>query len=207
MSFTESIKTISEENEYKFKEKGSSFIGQAFPVDNTGEAEKKLSEIRKKFYDATHNCYAYRIINEQFKYSDDGEPTGAAGIRILNAIDHFGLSKVLLIVTRYYGGVKLGAGPLGKAYYSSAFETLSESKIILLENYSKILIEFDYDQTSKVHHFISLHNVLNIKNIFESKPQIQCLIKPNLIEKLSEQLQEVSKGKILLETIEENLFV
>jgi len=204
----EEINTIIETSEYQFKEKGSLFVGRVFPIHNTEEADITLSEIRKKNYDATHNCYAYKLIDEEsFKYSDDGEPNGTAGIRILNAIKHFNLSNVLVISTRYYGGTKLGVGPLGKAYYNSAFGAIDNSKIVTKVNYSKILVDFGYDFISDVHHFINTYNVKNINNLFYENPQIECMIKPEFIENLIKDLTAVSSGQINITILKKNIFI
>ncbi|MEN8192080.1 MAG: YigZ family protein [Bacteroidota bacterium] len=208
MQYPDKIYTINNEAESQFKEKGSLFIGQVFPVKQALDAEKILSDIRKKYYDATHNCYAYKLLDEEeIKYSDDGEPNGTAGIRILNAIHHFQLSNVLIISTRYYGGTKLGVGPLGKAYYNSALSAIENSKIIKKEKYSEILIKFKYDMTSHVHHFLNTYNAKNIQNLFEDSPIIKCLIKPNLIEKLSTELTSVSKGATKISIQTENVYI
>jgi len=202
------IETIIEKSEYHFKEKGSLFIGYLFPIQNHEEAEAFLAETRKKHYDATHNCYAFKLIDkDSFKYSDDGEPNGTAGIRILNAINHFNLSNVLLISTRYFGGTKLGVGPLGKAYYNSAIGAIENSNIITKDKYSKILIDFGYDYISDVHHFINTFKAQNINNLFNKNPQIECLIKPKFIQKISENLNAVSNGKIELKILEENIYL
>ncbi len=202
------IKTITNKSEFQFKEKGSLFIGQIFPIDNATEAESFLEETKKKHYSASHNCYAYKFIDkESFKYSDDGEPNGTAGIRILNAITHFSLSNILIISTRYFGGTKLGVGPLGKAYYNSAIGAIETSKIVTKENYSKILISFGYNFISDVHHFINNYKVKNIKNLFNENPEIECLIKPDLVKKLKEDLTAVSKGKIAIKILEEEIFI
>ena len=204
----ESIKTIFKTAEYNFKEKGSLFVGRVFPIQNVIDAENILSETRKKYYDATHNCYAYKFIDEEsFKYSDDGEPNGTAGIRIYNAIKHFNLSNVLVISTRYYGGTKLGVGPLGKAYYNSAFGAIDNSTIITKVNYSKILIDFGYDFISDVHHFINTYNAQNIQNLFIQNPQIECMIKPEFIENLTNDLTAVSSGQIIITILEKDVFV
>ncbi len=200
------LKTIEKYSEYQFKEKGSLFIGQAYPIADETEANTILQSIRKKFYDATHNCYAYKLLDD-FKYSDDGEPNGTAGIRILNAITYFELVNILIISTRYFGGTKLGVGPLGKAYYESAHGTIEEAEIITKTNYSKISVKFDYEHTSSIHHFLGTSEARNLENLFEEGPIIQCHIKPKYIENLSSVFQEISKGKIELKTIEENVFL
>ena len=203
-----SIETIHKSSEFQFKEKGSLFIGRTFPIHCVGEAEAILVSIRKEYYDATHNCYAYKFIDdESFKYSDDGEPNGTAGIRIFNAIKHFNLSNVLIISTRYYGGTKLGVGPLGKAYYNSAFGAIENGKIITKVNYSKIVINFEYDFISDVHHFINTFKVQNINNLFNENPQIECLIKPEFTDKLTDDLIAISKGKIGVKIMEKNIYL
>ncbi len=202
------IKTVTDKVEHQFKEKGSTFIGQIFPITDSSQANELLNSTKKKYYDASHNCHAYKLIDdESFKYSDDGEPNGTAGIRILNAINHFELSNVLIISTRYFGGTKLGIGPLGKAYYNSAVGVIENATIITKTNYSKILITFGFDFVSDVHHFINTYKVQNINNLFNESPQIECLIKPKFIKKLSEDLIAVSSGKIGIAVLEENIYL
>lgn len=203
-----SITTIIQTSEFQFKEKGSLFVGRVFPIQSDEDAESTLAEIRKKYHDATHNCYAYKLINEEsYKYSDDGEPSGTAGIRIFNAIKHFNLSNILVISTRYYGGTKLGVGPLGKAYYNSAYGAIENVTIVTKVNYSKIIIDFEYDLISDVHHFINSYNVKNIKNLFNENPQIECLIKPEFSNNLIEDLTAASSGKIKIKILEENIYL
>jgi len=206
MDYPNKIITITKSFEFKFKEKGSLFIGQAFPINSTEESEKILGSIRKKYYDATHNCYAYKLLINDTKYSDDGEPNGTAGLRILNAINHFELINVLVIVTRYFGGTKLGVGPLGKAYYNSALGVLKEAELIKKENYSRIQIQFNYNLISHVHHFLNQFKAINIQNIFKEIPQIECLVKPEFVNTLTSELNTVSKGEIKLKLFEECIY-
>jgi uncharacterized YigZ family protein len=202
---TESIKTIKTFTETKFKEKGSVFIGQAFPVESVEEAESILEEVRKKYYDATHHCYAYLLKDESFKYSDDGEPNGTAGIRIYNAIQHFEFVDVLVIVIRYYGGTKLGVGPLGKAYYQSAFQTLESCEAVKKAFFTRIEIIFDYSQTSLAHHLLKQFGATEIKNKFAELPSIEALLEPSKVEKFFEQCKDLSGDKIKTEIIQENI--
>jgi len=207
-SHPDKIDTITNQARSEFKEKGSLFVAQIFPIQNSGEAENLLLEIRKKHYDATHNCYAYKLIdNDDVKYSDDGEPNSTAGIRILNAINHFNLSNVLVISTRYFGGTKLGVGPLGRAYYYSAVSVIEESTIISKENYSEIMVEFDYDMTSHVHHFLNYFHAKYIQNIFDENPRIKCLLKPNNYKHLIDELKVVSKGRVKATILNENKYI
>jgi len=208
MNYPDIINTITSNAQSEFKEKGSLFIGKAFPVQSSEEAENILTEIRKKYYDANHNCYAYKLIdNEEIRYTDDGEPNGSAGIRILNAIIHFQLSNILVVSTRYFGGTKLGVGPLGKAYYNSAISAIKNTKIIKKVNYSEIMIEFDYDMTSHVHHLINNFHAKNIQNIFEETPKIKCLIKPIDLLRFNDELTTALKGKVKNTLLNENIFL
>jgi uncharacterized YigZ family protein len=207
-SHPDKIDTITNLARSEFKEQGSLFVAQIFPIQNSEEAENLLSEIRKKYYEATHNCYAYKLIdNDDVKYSDDGEPNSTAGIRILNAINHFNLSNVLIISTRYFGGTKLGVGPLGRAYYNSAVSAIEESTIISIENYSEIMIEFDYDMTSHVHHFLNHFHAKDIQNIFDENPKIKCLLKPNNYKHLIDELKVISKGRVKTTILNENIYI
>ncbi len=190
------VLTLCSINEFKFKEKGSLFIGYSFPVESNDESGSKLNEITKKHYDATHNCYAYKLFDGSFKYSDDGEPTGTAGIRIFNAIKHFNLVNAIVIVTRYYGGTKLGVGALGAAYYNAAHGSIENAVKREKEIYRAIEISFDFDMTSNVHHFISMAGVKNIVQSFDNRPVISCFIKQENTSALESSLVEVSKGKI-----------
>lgn len=207
MELPVSIKTIKSSYEFQFKEKGSLFVGYASPCAKEEEAGQILEEKKKQYYDATHNCYAYKVLPESIKYSDDGEPSGTAGIRILNAIQHFDLTNLIVISTRYFGGTKLGVGPLGKAYYNSAFGTLKDAKIVKQINYSLFVLYYDFEFTKSAHHFLNLHNCIIKENGFDERPSITFLIKPKNVTSFEEDLRNASKDRCKLKKIEENLFL
>jgi len=194
-----SITVLKSNSEYKMKEKGSTFIGQAFYAENEESAAAQLNEIRKKYYDATHNCYAYRLYGNKFKYSDDGEPNGTAGIRIFNAIEHFNIHNILVIVTRYYGGVKLGVGPLGKAYYQTAFQLLQGSEKEEKVKFEKVKISYDYPFTKTAHKIISDFEGVIFNNSFDTRPYSECYVYPEIVKKLKETVINLSSGKAELE--------
>jgi uncharacterized YigZ family protein len=200
-----SKKVISSTCESKFKEKGSLFIGTAFPVCNEEEALSKLADTRKKYYDATHNCYAYLINDGKSKYSDDGEPNGTAGIRIFNAIKHFDVTDLLLVSTRYFGGTKLGVGPLGKAYYDSAANTLENAQIVTKNLFQKIVIEFPYDYSNLVHRTITKFSARIIENEYSEKPTIHIFLPGNNPKSFNEELKSTSNG--IVKTLNTNEFV
>jgi len=191
---TEEIKTIKEVSEHRIKEKGSLFIALAFPVDSKERAEEILHNLRRKYFDATHHCYAYKLKGDEIKYSDDGEPSGTAGIRILKGIEHFDLSEVVVIVIRYYGGTKLGVGPLGKAYYEAAHDCLEKAEKAEKHAYRFIKIEYPEEFTSQVYHLLGQSEVRIKESGFSERPFILLHIKAGIVEVFTEQLKNQTKG-------------
>lgn len=206
MEQLEQILTIGKFHETSFKEKGSVFTGQAFPVSSEQDVTRILSEIRKKYYDATHHCYGYKLLDGQFRYSDDGEPSGTAGIRILNAIDHFELFNVLVVVIRYYGGTKLGVGPLGKAYYSSAGSVLQEAEKVLKTAYLQVLITSDFSQASLLHRSFTEFEMVVLKTDYTENIKFTCLIKPGLLDNYTRLITDKSGGTVNINAGNELLY-
>ena len=120
-------------------EKKSRFIANIFYIESESEAEDIIKEIKKEYYDARHNCFAYIIDRENIsKFSDDGEPSGTAGVPILNILKGRNLSNILVIVTRYFGGTLLGTGGLVRAYSDATIEALKNADIIT-KIYGKVI--------------------------------------------------------------------
>jgi uncharacterized YigZ family protein len=136
----------------QIKVEGSRFIADVMPVVTEIEAEEKLEGIRRKYYDATHHCYAYVIGAEKkiVRYSDDGEPSGTAGVKIHSAIQSKGLSDILLVVTRYFGGTKLGVGGLGRAYFESAENGITQTPTVQKACVQELRITFPFSETNPV---------------------------------------------------------
>ncbi|MDR2091486.1 MAG: YigZ family protein [Clostridiales bacterium] len=124
--------------------KKSVFIASAFPIESAEEAEIAVGRIKREYYDATHNCYAYIAGGNEARFSDDGEPQGTAGLPILSVLKKRGLNKILVIVTRYFGGVKLGAAGLVSAYSESALNVLNGADIKKYVYSSELKLRFDY---------------------------------------------------------------
>lgn len=138
--------------EILFKEKNSKFYGYAFPITHEEELKPILETLRKTHPQAGHFCYAYQLGTEQTTYraNDDGEPSNSAGMPIYGQIQSFGLTNVLVVVARIYGGVKLGVGGLISAYKTTAQEVLKEASIIEKTVDIEFIIEFDYQNMNKV---------------------------------------------------------
>jgi uncharacterized YigZ family protein len=206
MNYPEKILTVSNFTEVTYKEKSSIFIGQVYHCETENEAADILGPIKKKYYDATHHCFAYKLITEQFKYSDDGEPNGTAGIRILNAIEHFDLINVMVVIIRYYGGTKLGVGPLGKAYYTSAHNVLKESKKLEKVLFQKVIIEADFNYISHIHRILSNHNASIENSEYKETAIFECYIMPSELSNITFQLTAISKGEIKIAATEVNYY-
>ncbi len=170
MSF--SYKTIANPvEEITFKEKGSKFIGYAFPVNDEDEIKEKLIGLWQKYPDATHICYAFRlgIDGERYRANDDGEPSGSAGLPIYNQIVSKEITNVLVASIRFYGGTKLGVSGLVKAYKLSAQMTLDETEIVEKHLTEKVKFEFTYEDQGSVMRNIDKSNVEVISTEFTDK--------------------------------------
>ncbi|TDJ55996.1 MAG: DUF1949 domain-containing protein [Ignavibacteria bacterium] len=206
MNYPVKILTVDNFAEVTYKEKCSVFMGQVYHCETGNEAANILAQIKKKYYDATHHCSAYKLITEKFKYSDDGEPNGTAGIRILNTIEHFDLINVMVVITRYYGGAKLGVGPLGKAYYTSAYNVLDEAIKLEKVLFQKVIIEADFNHISHIHRILSNHNATIENSEYKEKAIFICLIMPSELTKITFELTDISKGKIKIVATDVNYY-
>jgi len=140
--------------------KKSKFITKLIKINSIDEVNKYLEETKKEFKDSTHICYAY-IVNGQEKCVDDGEPSGTAGLPILNILKKNHLTNVLAIVIRYFGGIKLGAGGLVRAYSNSVNDTLKLTEIIELEEGYLVELDFSYDQVKLVDYILNDKTIIN----------------------------------------------
>jgi len=189
------IRTVKGFSESTDKEKSSLFIGRCYPIISLEEANTILNKNRKEYYDATHHCYAYLLSSGEKKYSDDGEPNGTAGVRILNAIEHFELTDILVLVIRYFGGTKLGVGPLGKTYYQSAFNAICAGQIVTKSAYLFIKIFIDYQAVNNVYKILLDHEAKIIRSEETEKFFIPAYIKPSEIDNIKTKIINITKGK------------
>ena len=153
MEIKDTYKTIEiPTEEILFKEKNSKFFGYAFPVSTTDEIKIHIDQLKKQHFGAVHFCYAYQIGTEkiEFRANDDGEPSNSAGIPIYGQIQSFGLTNILIVVVRYFGGTKLGVGGLITAYKTTAQLALENASIIEKTIDVQFKITFDYKNINKV---------------------------------------------------------
>lgn len=143
------MKTIKENLINEITINKSRFITEIIKIDNTENIEQELKKIKNKYKDATHYCYAY-IIDNNKKCSDDKEPSGTAGVPIMDTLEKYNLNNILCVVIRYFGGIKLGAGGLIRAYRRSVSETLTNKELNTLINGYELIIEIPYDKQKNI---------------------------------------------------------
>ncbi len=186
------FKTIEKENSAEIVEKKSRFIANIYNVESKEEAEEKIKQIKKKYYDAKHHCFAFSIIEENGitqKSSDDGEPSGTAGAPILNIIKSNNLQNVVIIVTRYFGGILLGTGGLTRAYSEAAGKVVEQSELIQKEPGMEVELEIDYNDNEKFKYYCQKNNI----NIIKIEYTENILYKIELNEKEYKKIEERNK--------------
>lgn len=168
--------TIAEPSpEALFKEKNSKFFGYAFPITSEEEVKTHIENLKKQHFSARHWCYAYQIGTDKIQYraNDDGEPNNSAGMPIYGQIQSFNVTNILIVVVRYFGGVKLGVGGLITAYKTAAQMALEESKIIEKTINIHFLVQFDYKNMNKVMRVIKEKNIAIVSQKMEEDCQIE----------------------------------
>ena len=198
------FRTLDGECRTEFEIERSRFISTVVRVDGADDVKDTLIKIRKEFSDATHNCYAYMIGNEQ-KASDDGEPQGTAGVPILEAIKRSGLDKVLVIVTRYFGGIKLGAAGLLSAYMKSATDALNAANVAEFIYSDVVTADVDYTLYQKLSQYISSVGVI-LDTVYGDGVSIKFAVPTDAFDAVKLKISELSSGKVAINRQESNYF-
>lgn len=151
-TMNDTYKSIASSSEGLFKDNGSRFIAFAYPVETESEVKDIVDRLKKEYHDARHHCYAYRLglTGDKFRANDDGEPSGSAGRPILGQIDSAGLSDILVVVVRYFGGIKLGIPGLIRAYKTSTLDALEQAQVVEKIAGESYRIRFPYENMQKV---------------------------------------------------------
>ncbi len=184
--------------------KGSKFIANAAPVAEKEEAEKYISTISARFKEATHNCFAYKTgIADQalFRFSDDGEPSGTAGRPILQAIETKDLTNIALVVSRYFGGTKLGTGGLIRAYNSAALEALNKAKIVAKYPQIILRLKFPYEYTNAAQHLINKFGGNILETQFDEQTVYRVQLKASDEMDFRNELQNATSGRVIVERV------
>jgi uncharacterized YigZ family protein len=209
MGKKESIKVIIADGSGEIVEKKSRFIANVFSVENVSEAETRIAEISKKYWDARHNCYAYVIgeNGEQTKCSDNGEPSGTAGKPILEVITGAGITNVLIIVTRYFGGVLLGTGGLVRAYTQAAQAGLADSKVGELVYSRKLTITVDYSRINTIQYLLGQKGINILDSRYAADVQFDICVRDSDIEGVKSDIISKCDGQVDITEGDEGYFL
>ena len=196
------MKTIKQSVSAEITEKKSKFISEIFYVESVQEADEKIEEINKKYHDAKHHCFAYRILGENGiieRLSDDGEPSGTAGSPILQLISKKELVNVLVVVTRYFGGILLGTGGLVRAYSKATDDVLNKVETIILKKGEKIKVYVSYKNLAYLQYYCKKNSITILQTNFDKEPY--AIIEVTNQEK-EQFLYEMQKKQFNIEKIE-----
>lgn len=191
-------KTVEKEASDFFIEKKSKFIGYAKPVKTQEDALEFISDIKSKHWDATHNVYAYVLRENNIqRYSDDGEPSGTAGVPVLDVMLKESLVDVCVVATRYFGGTLLGAGGLVRAYSHTSKIALEAAGIITMAQCSVMSTEVDYSFYDRLNILLSDFSAVILDTSFSDKVCVEFSVKENIVDSLNAKLIDVSNGKYI----------
>ena len=198
MSLKETYKTVAHEGSTLFVDRKSKFISHVMPVNNEDSAIEYLNKIRSQYPDARHNVYAYVIDeNNIFRYSDDGEPSGTAGMPILDTIRKSGIVDVIVVVTRYFGGTLLGTGGLVHAYGTSATDGLQDAGIIERTLCDVVEVKVDYSISGTVEYKIRTEEYILDDTVYDTDVTYKICSPLDKTEKLIENLTDITNGKAI----------
>lgn len=197
------FKTIDKDVQAEIVEKKSKFIANIFYVETVEEAEEKVKEIKKKHYDARHNCYAFSIFSKEGivnRFSDDGEPSGTAGSPMLNILNSKGIVNAVVIVTRYFGGILLGTGGLVRAYTGAMQEALKEIQEVTKDTGLEVCLETSYPDLEKMKYYLKQNNIDIVNTEFSENVNVYVDITEEKYKNLLEMKNDLN-FKIISEKI------
>jgi uncharacterized YigZ family protein len=194
----DSFKTIKSASEGNFKDRGSKFLAFAFPIENEDDISLYRSELRKKYFDARHHVYAFCLGAGcgNFRSSDDGEPSNSSGPPVLGQIRSFGLTNILIVVVRYFGGTKLGVPGLINAYKTAAKEAILNAVIIERNIRLPLNLKFDYLLMNEVMRILKHEGIQIIEQKFETECVISTMINKSVYPQILELLEKIPKLQI-----------
>jgi len=191
--------TIADRHEIRTLVKGSRFIARSFRIESREEAEAVLSDLRKRYYDASHHCFAWTLSEKhkgEFRYSDDGEPSGTAGKPIYDVIMRHGLVNLLLVVTRYFGGTKLGSGGLVRAYGEAADVLLQESSLLEVEEGLRIRFSFPYELQGGIDKVLRNFRVIQKEAVYAEGVEYVLELHEEDLDTLTDIIFDITQGQV-----------
>ena len=199
---TDQYRTLAEPSEGLYKEKGSRFLAFAYPVMTQDECKELITAAEKKYHDARHHCYAWQLGPSESgaKYSDDGEPSGTAGKPIHGQILSAGLSNVLIVVVRYFGGIKLGTGGLFAAYKTAAADAIANGTVVEKTYQSVISIEYPYVVMNDVMKVMKSSSAEVLSQKFDMDCRITFTLRKSDVETLTGLLTAIEGLRLSVES-------
>lgn len=183
-------------SEAELVEKKSRFIGQVFPAETEEEARACIETVRKKHYDARHHCFCYRLANGTVRASDDGEPQGTAGMPVLDVLRKSGVTDVVTVATRYFGGILLGGGGLVRAYSHTASIALQAAQIITMRECLLLSLTCDYGRYGRVASLVPECGGVTDDTVFEEKVTVKFHLAPELLGTFRKKLADATNGQV-----------
>lgn len=201
MTAEDTYKTIANPSEGIYTEKRSKFIAIAFPVRTLDEIKAYIETYQKKYYDARHLCYAYMLGAERkdFRANDNGEPSGTAGKPILGQINSHELTDILIVVVRYFGGIKLGTGGLVVAYKAAAAEALASATVIEKTVDEEVIVMFEYSFMNDVMRIVKEEEPEILSQSYDMDCSMTLRIRRSMMPKLRARLEKVETARIIEE--------
>jgi len=191
-------KTIREYAFDEFIEKRSRFIGYIKPAATEHQALEFINEIKARHWDATHNVYAYVLREGQIKrYSDDGEPQGTAGMPVLDVLQKEGIVDAAIVVTRYFGGIMLGAGGLVRAYSAAAKIAVDAAEVMTMSPCTVLKLEFDYSLYGKISYIFPRYCIVTLSSDFGAAVMLTILIKDDFLASFNKELTELTANTVV----------
>ena len=189
----DSYKSIASEARGLFKDNGSRFIAHAYPVETEEEVKEIVAALKKEYYDARHHVYAYRLgyMGDKFRANDDGEPSGSSGRPVLGQIDSNGLSDILVVVVRYFGGIKLGIPGLIRAYKTSTADALANAEIVEKIASKIYRIHFGYMSMNSVMKVLKDMGLEQKNQKFDMECSIETSVRLSLVDTFIERMSDV----------------
>ena len=194
----DSYKSISSESRGLFKDNGSRFIAHAYPVETEEEVKEIVAALKKEYYDARHHVYAYRLgyMGDKFRANDDGEPSGSSGRPVLGQIDSCGQSDILVVVVRYFGGIKLGIPGLIRAYKTSTADALANAEIVEKIASKLYRVHFGYMNMNSVMKVFKDMDLLQKNQSFDMECSMDTSVRLSLVDTFLERMADVEGCRV-----------
>lgn len=197
-------RTVCKEGYGEYEEKRSRFLAWVYPADSEEEVQNRLSELKKRYWDARHCCYAYIIESGTTvqRFTDDGEPSGTAGLPILEVIRKRELVNVLVVVIRYFGGILLGASGLVRAYGKAAAAGLDDAGFLLRRQCVKTMVHIDYSLYGKVQNVLAANGYAVSGTNFSEIVELSLFIEPEKMDRFEKEMAEITAGQAKIMQLE-----